>query len=258
MDWSKAYDAGARFAFVRATRGGLTAETARVDDTRFAENAAKLAALAAGGREIYHAAYHFGRPDTVPLAPGGGQPSADTLRRYAADEATHFLSVAGGTMVPGNLRPVLDLEAGGGYLTTANLSLWANAFMDEVERASGAEPLVYMNSNYARNFVDESLAGRDLWIANYNSTLYGNPVTGTGGPPTGVFADWDFWQYSADGNGMGPTFGAQSTAIDLNVAHGDLSFVERFLIADPATAVPEPTGLLALAGVAGLALRRRR
>ena len=257
MDWNTAYDAGVRFAFVRATRGGLTDLTAGVDDTRYDQNVARLAALGASGRTIHNSAYHFGRPDTIPLPGGTGQPSRATLRRYAADEATHFVSVAGAQMVPGALRPVLDLEAGGGDLTRANLSFWANAFMDEVESLTGAEPLVYMNSNYAINFVDDSLAGRDLWIANYTTTRYGNPVTGTGGPPTGAFDDWNFWQYSADGNGRGAEFGASSRDIDLDVAHGDLSFVEQFLIPAPQSAVPEPASLALVAG-AGLALLRRR
>ncbi|MEM8875265.1 MAG: glycoside hydrolase family 25 protein [Planctomycetota bacterium] len=248
MNWETAYDNDIRFAFVRSTRGGLSSATGQVFDTRFDENIAALGTLADAGKPIYHSAYHFARPDTIP----NGASNAD-IANAAIAEATHFVNVAGYTMVPGNLRPVLDLEAGGDNLTRAELSFWANTFMDEVERQTGAEPLIYMNTNYAVNFIDGSLADRDLWIANWNQTSYGNPVTGNGGPPTGAIPDWAFWQYSADGNGMGATFGASSTDLDLNVANGDLAFVESFLIQP----IPEPAGLGALM-FGGLFLRRRR
>ncbi|MEM6313781.1 MAG: glycoside hydrolase family 25 protein [Planctomycetota bacterium] len=251
MNWETAYDNGVRFAFVRATRGGLTPETGQVFDTRFTLNMAGLFNLSGIGKDIYAGAYHFARPDLIPTT--NGQPTTATLQAAAQAEATHFVNVAGGSMVAGNLRPVLDLEAGGDTLTRASLSFWANAFMDEVEAQTGVEPLLYMNSNYAINEIDDSLADRDLWIANWNQTSYGDPVTGTGGPPTGAIDDWAFWQYSADSNGQGAAFGASSVDLDLNVANGDLAFVETFLIQP----VPEPAGLAVLVA-AGLGLMRRR
>ncbi len=60
MDWSKTYDAGARFAFVRSSRG-LT-----FDDTRFTQNMAAISNMAAAGKTIYAGAYHYGIPsDTL-------------------------------------------------------------------------------------------------------------------------------------------------------------------------------------------------
>ena len=107
------------------------------------------------------------------------------------------------------MRPVLDLENGGTdpdtgepLLNRSQLSSWANTFMNEVEARVGVEPLVYMNTNYATNYVNSSLADRDLWIANYNSNdRYGDPLT-TGSPPTGNAGDWSFWQYSSKGSGL--------------------------------------------------------
>ena len=258
MDWEQAYDSDVRFTFVRSSRGGQSAATGGYDDTRFLENMSKLSDLAASGKRIYAGAYHFARPDLV--ATTNGQPTVAAIRSSARAEAAHFVDVAGDYMVGGFLRPVLDLEQRGGEdntptstpLTPANLRIWANAFLNRVELLAGVEPLIYMNTNYASNFVDDGLANRDLWVANWNQTRYGNPVTGNGNPPTGVFDDWSFWQYSADGNGMGATFGASSNDIDLNVANGGMAFVETFVIP-----IPEPTSL-ALASMAGLVLLRRQ
>ena len=58
----------------------------------------------------------------------------------------------------------------------------------------------------------------DLWIANWNMSSYGQPVTGTGNPPIGVWSaggasNWDFWQYSgSENNGKGPLYGASGNS----------------------------------------------
>lgn len=60
---------------------------------------------------------------------------------------------------------------------------------------------------------------------------------------------WSFWQYTSIADG--PTWGASSAAIDLDVANGDLDFVRSFVI-------PEPAVAPVVAGVAMLVVRRRR
>ena len=62
----------------------------------------------------------------------------------------------------------------------------------------------------------------DDWIARYTTLPlpWGNPGDSASLKPR----DWDswvFWQFSADGNGRGPEFGAQSASIDLNYFNGD-------------------------------------
>jgi hypothetical protein len=86
-----------------------------------------------------------------------------------------------------------------------------------------------------------------LWIANWS--MPGSSQSGN--PPTGVFPNWAFWQYSSP-NGLGAQYGVSSVDIDLNVAHGDMAFVESFLIP-----VPEPS-LLAPAGLGCVAMILRR
>lgn len=246
MDWSKTYDAGARFAFVRSSRG-LT-----YDDTLFARNMAAISNLAAGGKTIYAGAYHFG----IPSATLTSSSTSAAVVANAQAEADHFVSIAGDYMTAGWMRPVLDLEDGGSILTNSQLSTWANTFMNQVELRVGVEPLVYMNTNYATNYVNSSLASRDLWIANYNSNdRYGDPLT-TGSPPTGNVSDWSFWQYTNQGAGaLYGVPGSSNQYIDLNVANGDINFVRSFVI--PST-VPEPSSALAICGAGWLLLARRR
>ena len=253
MNWNQTYDAGARFAFVRASRGGLASSMGRLVDTRFVENMTAIESLAADGKTIYAGAYHYARPDLLTAT------SPAAIAAHARDEATHFVNIAGGYMTAGWLRPVLDLEEALPNGGKAELSHWANSFLDEVERRTGVEPLVYMNRNFATHHVDQSLAHRDLWIADWapmrDPDGYPDLFTDHPGPGTGVFDQWAFWQYSGDTNGYsgpwGSLFGASSVDIDLNVANGDINFVRGFLI-------PEPSGLVAAAGAGLLLLRRRR
>jgi lysozyme len=250
MDWSKTYDAGARFAFVRSSRG-LT-----YDDTLFVQNMTTISNMASAGKTIYAGAYHYG-------IPGDALTSSSTsaaIEAHARAEANHFVTTAGDYMTAGWLRPVLDLENGATVgntavrlLSNSQLSHWANTFMNEVEARVGVEPLVYMNTNYAMNYIDNTLADRDLWIANYNSGgVHGDPLT-TGSPPTGNAGAWSFWQYT--NLGSSELYGIPGNTIDLNVANGDINFVRGFVIP---SSVPEPSGALVICGASLLALSRRR
>ncbi|QDV27209.1 glycoside hydrolase family 25 protein [Aureliella helgolandensis] len=247
MDWNRTYDAGARFAFVRSSRGE------DFEDTFLTTNMAAIAQLATSGKPILAGVYHFGRPG---LALSTASTAAQ-IQSHAQSEAGHFVQTAGEYMKAGWLRPVLDLEEGGAELTRAQLSQWATEFTNHVMTLAQVEPLLYMNTNYATNEIDSSLAERDLWVANYNSgDRYGNPLT-DGSPPTGNIDDWAFWQYTSEGSG--PLYGVDpnfNDYIDLNVANGDMDFVRSFVIT---SSVPEPGCGLSLlaAGLWVLGVRRR-
>src|SRR6185437_3367405 len=91
IDWTKVAHAGYRFAFGKATEG-----TAYNDKTYTTNrNGSEAAGLVFG-------AYHFARPAGKNLAGA----TASAIR-----QANHFLAVAGPQ--PGELPPVLDLEATG-------------------------------------------------------------------------------------------------------------------------------------------------
>jgi lysozyme len=83
-------------------------------------------------------AYHYANPD---------------LGNDAADEARYFVSVAGKYLKEGYLRPVLDLEEGAS-LGKAALSNWVHEWLNTVKSDTGIEPIIYVNSNYANNYLD--------------------------------------------------------------------------------------------------------
>ena len=88
------------------------------------------------------APYHFARPD---IAGNTG-----------ADEADHFIQMAGPWMRPGYLPPVLDLESGQSQRTAAELTTFCNDFSDRIFQAMGVRPMIYINGNYA-SYVQSSI-----------------------------------------------------------------------------------------------------
>jgi lysozyme len=217
VNWPTVKASGKDFAFTKATEG-----MTYTDDT-FTANMVngKNAGMLMG-------AYHFARPDN----------------NTAIAEADRFAGVMAPYLNKNYLRPVLDLETGGGTFTKAQLSQWGNDFIHRFLNDTGVECLLYSGHNYSVNYVDSSLNGWDLWFANYPTT----PDPQNGGPNLGTsFNHWEIWQYADDG-----TVPGISGAVDMNAAAGDVNYVKQFL-------VPEPGSLSLLAGVTALAgLRRRR
>ena len=73
-------------------------------------------------------------------------------------------------------------------------------------------PLIYTNRYYWNRYYSNRPGWGDdwdLWVANYQARSPALPIGWT---------DYAIWQYSADGNKLGPYYGGQSTAMDLNVA----------------------------------------
>jgi GH25 family lysozyme M1 (1,4-beta-N-acetylmuramidase) len=274
INWPEVKADGKSFAFVRATRGGTwgssgggglnTTGAGRYDDPMFVSNI-----TGARGAGLYAGAYHYARTDLV----GVSTPE---------DEAAHFLEIAGDYMTAGYLRPVLDLEAGGGSYTPGELTNWALRFTQTIVDAKGeyARPIIYVNRSYANAELSASttyggkrLIDHPLWLANWDQThtltgetidpqtddppgfynAQGNPVypnaLGVWGPDTGALpTTWAFWQYTVAPNG---TVDGINAAIDLDVFHSELGSIEQFVIPEPTVAVP-------IAVVALLGMRRWR
>jgi|GEM_PF-3214707 len=190
INWSTAYQSGYHFAFVKATEGvGYT-------DTYFHNNMNN--GSAAG---LLMGAYHYATPE----------------QDDAIAEAEYFLQVAGDFMIQGYLRPVLDLEQGSELGSTV-LSNWVHDWMTTIENETGVQPLLYVNSDYANNYLDNSVNQYDLWIAHWTHDPYLSPNIG-------IWDDWEFWQYSNQGSVPGITGG-----VPVDVFKGNLSELNDFVI----------------------------
>jgi GH25 family lysozyme M1 (1,4-beta-N-acetylmuramidase) len=110
------------------------------------------------------------------------------------------------------LPPVLDLE-NNGYLGPVSVTEAAKIFIMQVYVNLDIFPVLYTRGYWFNdNTIDDAVWDFvDLWIARYTSRgkPWGNLFDSSRLKPRS-FDDWTFWQYSADGNGRGPEFGAQS------------------------------------------------
>lgn len=193
MDFKKAAASGAHFVFIKVSERGFI-------DPDFEYNwlSAKAAGLPRGG-------YHFLRWDLP-----------------AVTQARVFCAALQGDM--GELPMVADFEAPPkGELYPSNSALLA--FLEEVESITKRRPMIYTSpgfwkshgSNKTTRTPDQYWKIYPLWIAHYFKTM--NPGITKPDIPA-PWKEWLFWQYTA--NGSGPTFGAESKGIDLNLFNGDL------------------------------------
>ncbi|HEX8147368.1 MAG TPA: GH25 family lysozyme [Pyrinomonadaceae bacterium] len=158
VDWQAVRAAGCVFAFAKATEGtGVT-------DPFFAAN---WAGMKAAG--LLRGAYHFFR---------AAEP--------AAEQAAHFLSTV--RFEPGDLPPVLDIELNDG-VTGEPLVGGVQTWLDAVEPAAGATPVVYTNTPFWDAHFNEQFGSYPLWVAHYTSAPAPSPL------PVG-WSDWTLWQYS--------------------------------------------------------------
>jgi len=186
IDWSRVAGAGKRFAFLRASAGTLTADSAYAAY----RDGARAAGLTIGS-------YHFANPDTAP--------------NDAANEAAWFLRNA--TIASGDIVPVLDLEVSNG-LDAAALLTWAQTWVAQVEGATGVKPLIYTTPS----FWSGSMANTD-WFARNGNSLWIAHWTAATQPtvPAGNWAGqgWSAWQHSSTGSVPGI-----AGAVDLDRING--------------------------------------
>jgi lysozyme len=164
---------GVDFAIAKATEGRLHT------DDQYARNKDRAEAVG-----LPFTAYHFARPDRT---------ASDALI-----EADHFADVA--DLQPGNLRPVLDLEASGG-LGPRRLSRWVKAWLAEAEARTGVKPLIYSSPSFWHDKMGNSRwfaeNGYRLWIANWHVAAPRVPARNWSG------RGWTIWQYDDCGSVAG-------------------------------------------------------
>ena len=107
----------------------------------------------------------------------------------AIREAQHFVSVISGTSP--DCRLCMDIEDISG-LSISTVNDIAFAFLQEVERLSGKEVVIYANASTARNILSPDLAEQyPIWVANY----------GVNEPEdNGKWDSWVGFQYTSTGS----------------------------------------------------------
>ena len=172
IDWLSVAAAGYSFAFANASEGTT------ITDATYPFNR-----LGASGVGMHVGAYHFARP-------AGSTDVAITSNAIA--QADHFLSAA--QPQRGDLLPVLDMEKTGG-LSSAQLTAWTQAWVDEVVARLGVKPMIYASPDFWKSsFADTTVfadAGNRLWIAHWTKAAKPLlPAEGWSG------LGWTFWQWT--------------------------------------------------------------
>src|SRR5262245_19746008 len=150
---------GRDFVIIRSSRGGTTGEdhrqggypsgnntffnlSQRYDDPYFIQNITR--ATNAG---LFAGTYHFARPDVI-VGTLNSNGSVVTVANTGADEADHFMQMAGPFMRPGYLPPMFDLEAGQSQRTAIELAQFSLDFSNRIYEVMGIRPSIYINGIY--------------------------------------------------------------------------------------------------------------
>jgi lysozyme len=180
IDWKLVAEDDVKFAWIKCSEGTTWKDKSR----RKNFGAARKAGLIVGG-------YHFGRPDNGPK-----QNMQDAI-----NEADNFL-MANRNIKCGDLRPVLDLEAGIKSDDSYNAE-WALKWLEVVEGETGAKPIVYCAKWAADLYLRDAslefraaLATYPCWWASYNTGV--DPKRGVT-----VWTEWNIWQWTGSGKTAG-------------------------------------------------------
>ena len=208
MNWGIASAAGAKFAFIRA--GSINNVTGVCyTDYQFIRNAR----LAPEYMPIGF--YWYFRPQHDPIK-----------------QANYFCDLI--EQKDYKMQPVLDLEATGGK-TATYITKVAGYFVLRVQERLGVLPILYSRAYWLNRYTvpDPLMKLLNLWIARYTSKgkPWGNILPWPDSPSIKPrdYNEWLFWQWSADGNGRGPEFGASSKSIDLNRFNGTQGDLDRYV-----------------------------
>lgn len=165
IDWTQVKSAGIQVAYLKATEG--TTHVDKMLKTNYQN--AKKAGIKVGF-------YHFFRAKN---------------EQNAREQARHFVNTVKG--MQNDLKHALDIETDEG-LSNEALTKCAIAFLEEVKKLTGQDPIVYTNTSFARSRLTSGIAKYPVWIAHYGVDKPGdNPI-------------WDRWigfQYTDKGKVSG-------------------------------------------------------
>jgi GH25 family lysozyme M1 (1,4-beta-N-acetylmuramidase) len=172
VNWSAAWNNGARFAYVKATEGTYYTNPYFAQQYNGSYNVGMI-----------RGAYHFAIPNN-----SGG-----------ATQADYFVNHGGGWSKDGKTLPgALDIEYNPYGSTCYGLSQssmrsWISAFINRYHYRTGRWAVIYTTTNWWNTCIGSynAWASYDpLWIAHYSSTV--------GTLPPG-YTVWSFWQWASSG-----------------------------------------------------------
>lgn len=180
VNWTTAWNQGARFAYVKATEGTT------YKSSSFSQQYNGSAAVG-----MVRGAYHFATPNTS----------------SGAAQATYFVANGGSWTGDGKtLPPLLDIEYGtNGAGTCWGLSQsamvsWIHEFVNTVAAKTGRQPAIYSTTDWWRTCTGNSAAfgANPLMVAIYGPALSSGP-----GSLGASWSNWSIWQYSSTGPFVG-------------------------------------------------------
>ena len=256
-----------QFIILRSSRGGTTGYynqndasnsqglntlSQRYDDPYYIQNINRV--TAAG---MFAGSYHFSRPDII-----ASTLNANGIPNSGADEADHFIQMAGPWMRPGYLVPVHDFEAGDGARTDNELTQFCVDFSNRIYERMGIRPAIYTGGNYSANILQTASSSLRnqlaqppanlpsviapcypvLWNARWPNQADPNSIDVQNGNPkdsySGFYGPWDdysgpshpwvFWQYASTLRLQ--SFNNGGNNLDADVAHGGIEFLKDQLI----------------------------
>jgi lysozyme len=186
--------AGARYAYLRA--GSVNNVTGELyEDYQWQRNKVE------GPKVLPCGAFWYFRPNHDPLA-----------------QADYFADCCAGVDLKLGLEA--DVEVNGG-LTPAVFAVKLLQFLSRLYERTGQRAVIYTRGQFWNTYMGRrsEWAQYRLAIARYNLALTGPWSDGKYKPHD--WADWTYWQNSADGNHRGAEFGCESDSVCLGVFNGD-------------------------------------
>ncbi len=161
IDWEEVKNSGIQIAYIRSSEGNNYVDPDAIRNY----NGAKENGIKVGF-------YHY---------------LTATNEEEAIEQAEFFVSTIKGLDV--DCRLAMDFESFGG-LSIAEINNISEIFLEEVERLSGKEVIIYSDAYNARRIFSEDLAERyPIWVADYYVSE----------PEDGNWSTWDGFQYTDEG-----------------------------------------------------------
>ena len=188
VNWAAQWNAGSRFAFIKATEGTYYTNPSFTQQYNGSYNVGMI-----------RGSYHFATPNTS----------------SGAAQANYFVDHGGGWSRDGRTLPgALDMEynpygATCYGLSTGGMVGWVKSFSDQYHARTGRWPVIYTSTSWWSQCTGNGgdfTSTNPLWVARYASTVGTLPF---------AWGFYTFWQYSSSPIDQDVFNGAQDRLVAL-------------------------------------------